>query len=218
MFVDVASGIKRGGVSVIPWQVLKMFKNRATHIAQGELFAPFLAILTNLKDAIGQHLLVFCDNLGILSAAVLGRSSVLDMNSLLTGLHLLLTSLRVTSWWEHVDTHANPADGGSRQGMSCKLAKRLGIPLEWVKFLFVPACMAAAGPTEWLKFFKMIFFRGTMALPPIPPERLYAVMADGSNPLTYGEMAVKRDRIAHFLDAAFAQRRCGWRCLREELR
>ena len=29
-FVDVASGIKRGGVSVIPWQVLKMFKNRAT--------------------------------------------------------------------------------------------------------------------------------------------------------------------------------------------
>ena len=46
------------------------------------------------------------------SAAVSGRSSVLDVNSLLTGLHLLLTSLRVTSWWEHVDTHANPADGG----------------------------------------------------------------------------------------------------------
>ena len=33
---------------------------------------------------------------------------------------MLLTSLRVTSWWEHVDTHANPADGGSRQGTSCK--------------------------------------------------------------------------------------------------
>ena len=32
--------------------------------------------------------------------------------------------------------------------------KRLGIPLEWVKFPFVPACMAAAGPTEWCKFFK----------------------------------------------------------------
>ena len=48
----------------------------------------------------------------------------------------------------------DPADGGSRQGTSCKLAKRLGIPLEWVKFPFVPACMAAAGPTEWLKFFK----------------------------------------------------------------
>ena len=88
------------------------------------------------------------------SAAVSGRSSVLDVNSLLTGLHLLLTSLRVTSWWEHVDTHANPADGGSRQGTSCKLAKRLGIPLEWVKFPFVPACMAAAGPTEWLTFFQ----------------------------------------------------------------
>ena len=67
---------------------------------------------------------------------------------------LLLNSLRVTSWWEHVDTHANPADECSRQGTSCKLAKRLGIPLEWVKFSFVPACTAAAGPTEWLKFFK----------------------------------------------------------------
>ena len=62
------------------------------------------------------------------SAAVSGRSSVLDVNSLFTGLHLLLTSLRVTSWWEHVDTHANPADGGSRQGTSCKLAKRLENP------------------------------------------------------------------------------------------
>ena len=79
------------------------------------------------------------------SAAVSGRSSVLDVNSLLTGLHLLLTSLRVTSWWEHVDTHANPADGGSRQGEN---------PTGVVKFPFVPACMAAAGSTEWLKFFK----------------------------------------------------------------
>ena len=90
--------------------------------------------------------------MAILSAAVSGRSSVLNVNSLLTGLHLLLTSLRVTSWWEHVDTHANPADGGSRQGTSCKLAKRLGFPPEWVRYPFVPACMAAAGPTEWLKF------------------------------------------------------------------
>ena len=81
-----------------------------------------------------------------LSTAVAGRTSALDMSSLLTGWHLLLTGLRVTSWWEHVDTHANPADGGSRQGTSCKLAKRLGIPLEWVKFPFVPACMADAVP------------------------------------------------------------------------
>ena len=29
-----------------------------------------------------------------------------------------------------------------------------GIPLEWVKFPFVPACMAAAGPTEWLEVFQ----------------------------------------------------------------
>ena len=45
-------------------------------------------------------------------------------------------------------------NGSCRQGTSCKLAKRLGIPVEWVKIPFVPACMAAAGPTEWLKIFK----------------------------------------------------------------
>ena len=155
---DVASGIKRGGVSVIPWQVLKMFKNRATYIAQGELFAPFLAILTNLKDATGQHLLVFCDNLGILSSAVSGRFSVLDVNSLLTCLHLLLTNLRVTSWWEHVDTHANPAGGGSRQGTSCKLAIRLGIPLEWVFFKKKNSLCAGLHGGRWPHRVVEVFF------------------------------------------------------------
>lgn len=38
-----------------------------------------------------------------------------------------------------------------------------------------------------------------MALPPTPADRLFAVMHDGSNPLTWGEMAVKRNRIAHSL-------------------
>lgn len=38
-----------------------------------------------------------------------------------------------------------------------------------------------------------------MALPPTPPERLFAVNHDGTNPLTWGEMAVKRDRIAYSL-------------------
>ena len=46
-------------MSVVLWQVLKMFKNKATLFAHGESFAPFLAFLTILKDATGQHLLVF---------------------------------------------------------------------------------------------------------------------------------------------------------------
>ena len=37
---------------------------------------------------------------------------------------------------------------------------------------------------------------GAVAVPLIPPERLLAVMADGSNPLTDGDMEVKGDRIA----------------------
>lgn len=38
-----------------------------------------------------------------------------------------------------------------------------------------------------------------MALPPPPSDRLFGVMADGSNPLTWGEMIMKRDRIAYSL-------------------
>lgn len=40
-----------------------------------------------------------------------------------------------------------------------------------------------------------------MGLPPPPADRLFAVMHDGSNPLTWGEMAIKRNRIAHSLAA-----------------
>lgn len=38
-----------------------------------------------------------------------------------------------------------------------------------------------------------------MALPPPPADRLFAVMHDGSNPLTWGEMDVRRNRIAYSL-------------------
>jgi len=38
-----------------------------------------------------------------------------------------------------------------------------------------------------------------MGLPSPPPDRLFAAMADGSNPLTWGEMGIKRNRIAHAL-------------------
>ena len=44
--------------------------------------------------------------------------------------------------------------GAADRARHANWRKRLKIPLEWVKFPSVPACMAAAGPTEWLKFFK----------------------------------------------------------------
>eukprot|EP00928_Gymnodinium_smaydae_P031841 TRINITY_DN23241_c0_g4_i1.p1 TRINITY_DN23241_c0_g4~~TRINITY_DN23241_c0_g4_i1.p1 ORF type:complete len:516 (-),score=85.73 TRINITY_DN23241_c0_g4_i1:47-1594(-) len=38
-----------------------------------------------------------------------------------------------------------------------------------------------------------------MALPPPPPDRIFAVMADGSDALTWGDMVTQRNRIAHSL-------------------
>ena len=80
------------------------------------------------------------------TATVSDRSPVLVLNSLLPCVHLLFTRIRATSCWKHVDAYANPAEGGGRQGMSCKLAKQLGIPREWIKFPFVSACLQPLVP------------------------------------------------------------------------
>ena len=73
------------------------------------------------------HLLFFIDNLGGLSAAVSGRSAVVDMNPMIGGLCLLVASLGATACFEHVDARANATDGGSRVGVNCAIAKNMGV-------------------------------------------------------------------------------------------
>ena len=76
------------------------------------------------------------------------------MNNVLGGLHLALVALGSSAWWEHVESEANPADGGSRdEGVACQLAKRVGVLLSKVDFPPFPASMAAMTPSDWLKHF-----------------------------------------------------------------
>ena len=53
-------------------------------------------------------------------------------------------------------THANPADGGNRQRTSCELAKRLGVPLEWVKFLVSASQHGGRKPTLLVAIFQIV--------------------------------------------------------------
>ena len=75
-FVDVASGIKRGGVSVIPWRVLKMFKNRA---AIANPFVRYVSrrttgFVTDFDDDVS-HTMLICDGYA-LPQAILCLNSV----------------------------------------------------------------------------------------------------------------------------------------------
>ena len=120
----------------------------------GELVAPFVALLFHAKKLAGARLLVFVGNLGVRSAVVSGRCAVLDMNSAVGGFHLLLARLRITAWWEHVDSKANPTDGGSRLGVACPIAKRLGFRLEERAFPRWPADVSAFAPSDWHDLFE----------------------------------------------------------------
>ena len=55
-------------------------------------------------------------------------------------------------WLEHVDSGADPADGGSREGVSDALALRLGVPLIQRDFPARPREVLAFPPALWLEF------------------------------------------------------------------
>ena len=151
---DVALGKVWGAVVAVPDWVLRSFHRRATYIAQGELFGPMLALYWFQAEMRGADLMFFVENLGVLSAAVSGRSTVADVNAPLGGLHLWLAELRCSAWWEHVDSKANPADGGSRVGIECPLAKSMGIVLESCAFPEWPDWVEDASPVDWLRIFR----------------------------------------------------------------
>ena len=88
--IDFPSGIKRGAVTLVPEEFLEAFEGRATYIAIGELCAFPLPIMLWSSAFARSHLLIWSDNLGILSASVAGSSAVFDINAVVAGLHLFL--------------------------------------------------------------------------------------------------------------------------------
>ena len=92
----------------------------------------------------------FIENLALLSALRKGSGTVADFGCLVHSLHLQLAGLQCRAWYEHVDSNANVADGGSRVGPSCPEAKRLGIDLIKVPLPHWPKRPLDAGPEHWL--------------------------------------------------------------------
>ena len=95
-------------------------------------------------------MLAWIDNLGIFSALIKGRSSVLDLSPILLAWDLQLCKAKVSVWFEHVESKANCADGGSRVGTACPIAKQLGLSLQEIQFPEWPADVMSFRVAQWL--------------------------------------------------------------------
>ena len=89
--------------------------------------------------------------MSVLSGLTTGASKAADLGAVLQAATLLATRLDCQIWWEHVDSDANPADGGSRVGITCPVARDLGVKLMRYEFPDWPANVLDVKPDEWLQ-------------------------------------------------------------------
>ena len=101
-----------------------------------------------------QRVLLNVGNMGVVCGLVSGSSSTEDFGAILTAVHLAMAARGAPLWTEHVDSGANVADGGTRTGASCPMAKALGISLPTVEVPPWPKCVRSATADEWLAWLK----------------------------------------------------------------
>ena len=99
-----------------------------------------------LQDA---DLLHFVDNTSALSGFIGGSASSEDSAAIFAIFHVQLMRLNIRYWAEHVESKANVADGPSRIGEDCPVAKLLRCRFLPVAFpSFFDSCSA---PLQYLK-------------------------------------------------------------------
>ena len=75
-------------------------------------------------------------SLHVLSCLVMGSSRIADLSEAVYVACGAMATHRISVWFEHVESCANVADGGSRAGVSDPVAENMGIQLtqlEWPK-------------------------------------------------------------------------------------
>ena len=142
------SGYRVGGFCTVPDRILDSFQDRETYIAQGEALAPLLAMCREPSAFRNASAVMFIDNMGVLASLCKGSSVVADFGCVVHALLLGAAKLRTRPWFEHVDSKANPADGGTRD--SFESSRQLGIHLQEVQVPQWPASTVNATAEEWL--------------------------------------------------------------------
>ena len=90
---------------------------------------------------------MFIDNMGVLASLCKGSSVVADFGCVVHALLLADAKLNTRSWFEHVVSKANPADGGTRD--SFEFSRQLGIRLQEVQVPQWPVSTVNATVEEW---------------------------------------------------------------------
>ena len=145
----------KGLVTQVPDNVLSLVCSRKQQIHMGELFGPLCAVLKWSHLLRNTSAIFYIDNMGVLCNIVNGASRQLDAGTMTFALHLRLAALQSSCWWEWVQSESNCSDGGSRVGLDCPLAQKLGIRLEEVAFPPLPAHFMKMKPQQWKEFWEI---------------------------------------------------------------
>ena len=133
--------------------LLDSMQHKQTYIAHGEAFAPLFALFHEGDFLKGKSVMWFIDNLGVLSCFCKGSSVVADVGCIVHAVLLHQAALKVQAWYEHVDSKANIADGGTR--FSTEITDALGISLKQLSLPPWPANTLTAPPSEWISWFQL---------------------------------------------------------------
>jgi len=123
---------------------------RSTQIAAGEMIALMAQFAFFAEELKGNETIAFCDNLGVVFCALKGDSAATDLACMSRALCMRTLELRVTVWFEYVESEANIADGGSRCGVECPVSRDAGIKLREVPCPKLP--IAWNHKADWSEF------------------------------------------------------------------
>ena len=122
---------------------------RSTQIMMGELLGVVLLFIHFPKELTKQSSIAFVDNMGVIHTIVNGASSEPDIGAVTQALHRRMSELGCVVWWEYVPSASNIADGGSRDGVTCKLSEAANITLKQVRLPVFPAAFPLCRPDAW---------------------------------------------------------------------
>ena len=115
----------------------------------GELLAVCL-IPRYFSDAISElSNISFIDNMGVIHSIVNGNARIADLCAFTHALHRKLAKLKADFWWEYVASASNISDGGSREGVTCPIARQAGIELCQQEFVMPPFGFPFAKLEDW---------------------------------------------------------------------
>jgi hypothetical protein len=154
LFASITSPAKRGLVFTIPEEILATFVERKTQIMMAELLAPAVAIREDPSFFKDNNFVAFQDNMSVLCTLVKGASRAPDACAVANAVHVRLAELAAAPWWEYIPSASNPADGGSRVGISCPISKAIGFDLKDIKCPALPSNFIETSPKAWGSFWR----------------------------------------------------------------